>query len=80
MQERKQILGIITLAITFLASGLLLVISFLYYERGEFGRTIFNFGSAMLVGMFSTAGIIYLRLKGHLLSIEKLLERIENKG
>jgi len=43
MQERKQILGIITLAITFLASGLLLVISFLYYERGEFGRTIFNF-------------------------------------
>jgi uncharacterized membrane protein YciS (DUF1049 family) len=53
--------------------------SVFFYERGEVGQTIFYFGIAMVIGMYTTAGIIYFRLKEHLLSIEKLLERIENK-
>ena len=79
MQERKQIPGIITITITSLGSCFLLVMSVFFYERSEVGRTIMTFGSAMVIGMYTTAGIIYFRLKEHLLSIEKLLERIENK-
>ena len=83
MENRKQIKDIVILTIMFTVSAFFLVVSFLYYEGGEVGKTIVNFGCAMLIGMYSTAGIIYYRLKGHLLLIEKLIEkqieRIENK-
>ena len=79
MKKEKQVNEILKIILLSLAACLFLICSAVYYKGGAVDRAIFNFGVAMLIGMYSSAGVISQKLSKQLSVLERL-EKLERCG
>ncbi|MHC4634810.1 MAG: hypothetical protein ACYSYU_06315 [Planctomycetota bacterium] len=72
MKKKKQVSEIIIILLVSLATCFFLIISAVYYKVGAVDRAIFNFGIAMIVGMYTSGGMISQKLSKQLSALERL--------